>query len=159
MWNGPSVGEQLEMVEKGFARQSGWAGMQWHLVPNTVDPDSPFADKRVREAVEYALDKKTLVETLGYGYWEPMVTVAAPGDWGGDRVFRDYNPEKAKELLREAGYADGLEIELLAMSSGARNELARQFKSIWKMSVLKLNWILPMPAVISAPFGNTAGKT
>lgn len=124
MWNGPSVGEQLEMVEKGFVRQSGWAGMQWHLVPNTVDPDSPFADKRVREAVEYALDKKTLAETLGYGYWEPMHTVAAPGDWGGDRVFREYNPDKAKELLREAGYAEGPEIELLAMGSGARNELA-----------------------------------
>ena len=124
MWNGVPIKNQVELVEKGFVRQSGWAGMQYHLIPNTVDPNSPFADKRVREALEYAIDKEALAEVLGYGFFEPMYTVAVKGEWGGDREFRAYNPEKAKELLNEAGYTDGLEVSLLAAGSSGRNEAA-----------------------------------
>ena len=61
---------------KGFVRQDGWAGIQYMIVPNTVDADSPFVDKRVREAVEYAIDKQALCDALGCSYTEPLYTVA-----------------------------------------------------------------------------------
>jgi len=125
MWSGAQPQHMKELEEKGFVRQYGWAGIQYMIVPNTVDADSPFVDKRVREAVEYAIDKQALCDALGYGYTEPLYTVAPQGDWGGDKIFREYDPDKARQLLAEAGYADGLKISLMASAgSGGRNETA-----------------------------------
>ena len=47
-------------MEKGFVYQTGWAGAQTHLIPYTADPNSPFLDKRVREAVDMPLISKQL---------------------------------------------------------------------------------------------------
>lgn len=79
-----------------------------------VGEESPFKDVRVRQAVYYALDIGTIVDSvLGEAY-------SYSGQWASEgSVFYDasipmyeYNPEKAKELLKEAGYADGFEITL-----------------------------------------------
>ncbi|NLM52071.1 MAG: ABC transporter substrate-binding protein [Firmicutes bacterium] len=115
-----------ELEDKGFVRQSGWAGAYYHLMPNTMDPNSPFNDLRVREALEYAIDKQAICDALGYGYTSPLHAVAAEGEWGGrSEPVRPYNPEKARELLAEAGYADGLKVTLLAsVSDGGRNDTA-----------------------------------
>ena len=115
-----------ELEDEGFTRQSGWAGMLYHLIPNTVSPNSRFQDIRVREALEYALDKEAICEALGYGYVEPLQRVAPAGFWGGSDVpIREYNPEKARALLTEAGYPDGMEITLLAqVVAGGRNDYA-----------------------------------
>ena len=60
---------------------------------------------------------------MGYGYMRP-ITPSRLGDWGGDLVYREYNPEKAKQLLMEAGYEDGLELLLAQAGTGGRNETA-----------------------------------
>ncbi|NLP36384.1 MAG: ABC transporter substrate-binding protein [Firmicutes bacterium] len=125
MWVEGPAQNYAELEALGFVNQKGWAGVQMHLIPNTVDPNSPFQDKRVREALEYAIDKQALCDVLGYGYMRPITAVSPPGDWGGDLVYREYNPEKAKQLLMEAGYEDGLEFTLLAQAgTGGRNETA-----------------------------------
>jgi len=126
IWNGAPPQYMKELEEKGFVRQSGWAGMYYHLMPNTVDPNSPFNDLRVREALEYAIDKQAICDALGYGYTSPLHSVAAEGEWGGrSEPVRPFNPDKARELLAEAGYADGLKVTLLAsVSDGGRNDTA-----------------------------------
>ena len=131
MWSGAQPQHQKELEEKGFVRQHGWAGIQYMIVPNTVREDSPFKDKRVREALEYAIDKQALCDVLGYGYSDPLNTVAPKGDWGGDKEFRNYDPEKAQQLLIDAGYADGLEVTLMAAAAGGgRNETAEAIASM-----------------------------
>src|SRR5665648_331283 len=104
------------MIDKGFEVQTGWTGFQYHLMPNTVSADSPFKDLKVREAVEYALDRLAISEAIGYGRYVPISEVAPEGEWGAGSStnIREYDPEKAKQLLTEAGYADGLAIDLLA---------------------------------------------
>jgi len=74
----------------------------------------PFADKRVRQAVNYAIDTdliiKRLVKDKAYRAvsWLPLSSPAF------DKTMKPYayDPAKAKKLLAEAGYPDGFEVEL-----------------------------------------------
>lgn len=74
----------------------------------------PFSDVRVRQAIALALDREQLCEAGFFGLCE---AVQGPIGTGSPWYF-DYAPygqdiEKAKELLADAGYADGFEMELL----------------------------------------------
>ena len=66
---------------------------------------APFDDKRVRQAVLYALDKQAILDTAWNGYGSLVATYATPTD----PYYEDlndvypYDPAKAKELLKEAG--------------------------------------------------------
>ncbi|MDL2318865.1 ABC transporter substrate-binding protein [Eubacteriales bacterium OttesenSCG-928-A19] len=81
------------------------------LIPSSDDPDDPFYDARVRQAMCYGFDADTVVSVLGYGYYSRTNQWAAPGasTYNPDVQGYEYNPEKAKELLAEAGYADGFD--------------------------------------------------
>ncbi|MEI2686997.1 MAG: ABC transporter substrate-binding protein [Cypionkella sp.] len=77
---------------------------------------APFADKRVRQAMNYAINADLIIEKLvkGKAYravsWLPTTSPAF------DTAMKPYpyDPEKAKALLAEAGFADGFEFELTA---------------------------------------------
>lgn len=77
--------------------------------------DSPFYDKRVREAVDYAIDRKWLADNLGFGYWQPCYQLTPRNNdaFIPDYKGRQYDPAKAKQLLAEAGYPNGFKTELL----------------------------------------------
>lgn len=131
VWQSADAQGRAEMVDKGFTVQTGWAGFQYHLMPNTTDPASPLAKVQVREAVEYALDKPAITTAIGYGFYMPIYAVAPEGEWGSDAatVKREYDPEKAKALLVEAGYPDGCPIDILAVAeTGGRNAGAEAIK-------------------------------
>src|SRR5258705_2072606 len=78
-----------------------------------------FSDKRVRQALNYAVDKETLNKTLYQGLAETMNSPLPSSQWGFDASLKGYpyDPEKAKKLLAEAGYPSGFECELLSYSS------------------------------------------
>lgn len=65
----------------------------------------PFKDKRVRQAVRYAIDHKALVETSRAGHGKLIGTMASPTDpWYEDLTGRyPYDPDKARQLLKDAG--------------------------------------------------------
>jgi peptide/nickel transport system substrate-binding protein len=69
-----------------------------------------FKDPKVREAVDLALDKEGLVENFYGDYGEVATNFLPPLIWGHNDALADrgYNTERAKELLAEAGYPDGL---------------------------------------------------
>jgi peptide/nickel transport system substrate-binding protein len=79
------------------------------LVTDSANPDSPFANIKVREALEYAINREQIAETVGLGFWIPINQPASSFQDTYIKNFqgRDYNPEKAKQLLEEAGYGDG----------------------------------------------------
>ena len=77
----------------------------------------PTADLRVRQAIDLAIDDKTIVDTILKGAGTPMLTRIPSGVNGcnEDLVGKyNYDPEKAKELLAEAGYPDGFSMKLEA---------------------------------------------
>ncbi len=73
--------------------------------------NEPFDDVRVRQAFNYAIDKEAIVEQILEGAGRPSDAPIAPGIFGySEQEKYEYNPERAQELLAEAGYEDGLEI-------------------------------------------------
>lgn len=77
----------------------------------------PLDKKEVRQAINYAIDKQAIADALYAGYATTAKNPLPPGYLGyNDEVEAyGYDPEKAKELLAEAGFEDGMEIELWTM--------------------------------------------
>ncbi len=75
--------------------------------------ESPLQDKRVRQALNYAIDKEAIINSLFFGKAEALSgQVLRPSQLGFNANLSDYpyDPEKAKAMLAEAGYPDGFEI-------------------------------------------------
>jgi peptide/nickel transport system substrate-binding protein len=78
-----------------------------------------LADVRVRQAINYAFDKEGLLQALQQGHGTVTNQVFPPTSPGFDPALDDtypYDPDKARELLADAGYADGLTIEMPSVS-------------------------------------------
>ncbi len=69
---------------------------------------TPFADRRVREAMTYLTDRERLAKDIFLGYSETALGPFTPLGHQHDPALqaRAYNPQKAKNLLRQAGYED-----------------------------------------------------
>ena len=74
---------------------------------DSANPKSPFANLKVRQAAQYAIDGAAIVKGIFYGEAEPANQFAYKGHWGYNPsvVGYPYNPTKAKQLLAEAGFA------------------------------------------------------
>ena len=92
----------------------------FYLTLNCTSEDTPaLQDARVRMAIECAIDKDTLCDAVMYGYAGPIGTLLAPGVFGYSESVpaNTYDVERAKELLAEAGYADGFSMSIWVQSS------------------------------------------
>jgi len=104
----------------------------WHFgglyfaSPEKLDPKVPFVDKRVRQAMNMAINRQAIADSLLGGRvqphringYHPMLDSALwPGIWNpewdrrADELY-GYNPAKAKELLTQAGYPNGFELTI-----------------------------------------------
>jgi peptide/nickel transport system substrate-binding protein len=70
--------------------------------------DPKFQDRRVRQAIAHAVDKKSIIQGVLLGLGRPATGPFPPESWAYDTTVRDYpyDPEKAKSLLKEAGWSD-----------------------------------------------------
>lgn len=77
----------------------------------------PFSDKRVREALAHAIDLEALNKAVFFEGAKTTASLVPPTLWGrnNDLKPRAYDPQKAKALLAEAGYADGFTTDLWAI--------------------------------------------
>ncbi len=107
------------IVIKGISQLAARvAGLQTYLMfPGYNEPDSPFHDKRVRQAVSLALNRQFLSqqESQGigkvWGNWvSPENRDALKGN-GKELPVPEYNPEKAKQILAQTKYPNGFEFE------------------------------------------------
>ena len=74
----------------------------------------PFNNEKVRVAIAYAIDKEAISNALTKGLGIPAKTFYPTGFWSNqDGAFQySYDPEKAKQLLEEAGYPDGFDTSI-----------------------------------------------
>lgn len=103
--------------------KTGQGAVIYGLMSDTVHPNSPFANVKVRQAVGYAIDNKTLVDTLLYGYATPTNQWGVPANWSYNPDVKGYpfNPDKAKQLLAEAGYPNGFKTKLTTNTRAPEN--------------------------------------
>ena len=84
--------------------------MFWIEFAEQWDPKSVWADQRVRLAVNYALDRQTINEAACLGYCPPAgVIVPRLLDYALPAEPFPYDPQRAKQLLAEAGYPNGFD--------------------------------------------------
>ena len=86
---------------------------------NCASDHAPVADPLVRQAIAYAIDKEEICSTLYSGLGEhPIDSIFAPSVAGYSQTgVVPYDPAKAKELLREAGYPNGFDLKLMSTSA------------------------------------------
>jgi peptide/nickel transport system substrate-binding protein len=82
----------------------------------------PFKDKKVRQALSYAINRQEIVDTIFGGQaavansiFPPILFVST-----NDKVVYDYNPDKAKAMLAEAGYGPNNPLKFLMLTSNAQ---------------------------------------
>lgn len=102
----------------------------------------PFTDVRVRQAINHAINKEEILTFIyrdigepSYGYLPPALSEEYLGE--SKDLSYDFNPEKAKELLAEAGYGDGLTLKLAAENSTEYSRLAEVLQN--QLSVAGIN--------------------
>ena len=92
----------------------------------------PFDNKLVRQAVNYALNKDDMVLMAMDGLAAPAMTLAKPGYVFGateDCPTYPYDPDKARELLNQAGFPDGFDAGAIKTISGYFEKIAQVAQS------------------------------
>jgi len=86
------------------------ASINWIEFPEQWDPKSPWHDKRLRLAVNYALDRQAISDAGCLGFCPPAgVIVPRVMDFALHVEPMPYDPAKAKQLLAETGYPNGID--------------------------------------------------
>jgi peptide/nickel transport system substrate-binding protein len=104
------------------------------LVFDSADPKSPFADVRVRQAVQHAVDSKAINAAVFNGENEPSNQIVYKGSWAHNPnvVGYPYNPAKAKQLLAAAGYPNGFKTKLTYWSTPDYEQMTTAIQSYLK---------------------------
>jgi ABC-type transport system substrate-binding protein len=116
--------ERNQLEKDGFPTTEGTMGFISFICMDGNNPKSPFADIRVRQAVEYAIDKEGLYKGLFQNRWPPAYQQALRNDpyFNPDVKPRVYSVAKAKQLLAEAGYPKGFKTTLHSETRGSKEQ-------------------------------------
>jgi peptide/nickel transport system substrate-binding protein len=173
MAGGPKMATELS--KKGFVVEANPGGLCMCMIPSVTSPSSPLNELKVREAIEYAIDKKAIAKNVGLGYYDALYQYAGSTQLPYDPNFmgREFNPEKAKQLLSEAGYPNGFKTTIYAGTHLAGDEIPAiqaylkdvgieadiEIISVAKWIELETNgWpdgLLESPSTLSTDYGTT----
>lgn len=111
------------LQEKGFNIVASEVTNQiWYYGVNVDQQSGALKDKRVRQALNYAVDRIGMADQLLLKQLYPLDGMVVPTSplWKQGLPTRyPYNPEKAKELLKEAGFAEGLTLKARIPTTGS----------------------------------------
>jgi glutathione transport system substrate-binding protein len=119
----------------------------------------PLDDVRVRQALNYATDRAGIVKAFMQGFATPANSPLAPVTPGYDKSLApySYDIDKAKQLLKEAGYPDGFTMSTIVQEQEAR--IGELLQAMWAKAGIKLDVRKMESGVWSkAAFLDPAGK-
>jgi peptide/nickel transport system substrate-binding protein len=112
-----------DLIKRGYIMEKR-PGAMMNLIPDSKHTTSPFADLKVRQAISYAIDRQGLANTLGYGLWEVVNQPAIASHFGHiDNSPYTYDVAKAKQLMKESGYPNGIKASIISSGSFVRDPL------------------------------------
>jgi len=102
---------------------------------------APFDDPRVRRALNHALDRQAVVGSLMKDVAVPSAGAVPPGLPGADggRPSYTYDVELAKELLAQAGYADGISMEIWYRDGGGAEQVLEAVQAYLKAAGVRVS--------------------
>ncbi len=106
----------------------------------------PLDDRRVRKAISLAINRQEIVDTVWYGYADVAGDFFPADHWAHDpSLNEEYSVDKAKALLKEAGYSDSkqLEFTLIPLNEAAMMDTAVLIQTQLAKAGMKVN-IRPM---------------
>ena len=142
----PSAAQYLEMKKSGQFNTGAMATLHTALI-HLNNKVAPFDNKLVRQALNYATDKETMILISFEGLAVPARLLASEVAFGVDYKYAKdypYDLQKAKALLAEAGYPNGLSLgTMYAIAGGYHEKIAQIFHSSCAQIGVKFD-ILPM---------------
>jgi len=103
------------MADSNLRWDPNFTGPWWLIFPGYNEPGNPFRDKRVRRAISLAINRQFLVKQETQGIGKPWGNWISPENrdalQGPEAPVPEYNIEKAKQLMAQAGVPDGFEFE------------------------------------------------
>lgn len=124
--------EEINKTE-GFTAAGMESTGNKYIIMNETSNEA-LAVKEVRQALLYATDKQMIVDMVLYGYGEPAVSFMPKSGlyWNDEIEPAEYDVEKAKELMKEAGYGDGIDLEVRVPSGNdTYSQIATILKDMW----------------------------
>ncbi|WP_405481342.1 ABC transporter substrate-binding protein [Streptomyces sp. NBC_00009] len=121
----------IAQLKKGGLTVEGGAGMNnLFLMFNTAH--KPFDDVRVRQALHYAIDRQKMIEVALKGYGKGASSFLNEGnpDHRPAKTVYEYDPEKAKKLLKDAGVS-GLSVSLMSVNVSWIMDCLPTIKASW----------------------------
>lgn len=112
--------EKLRLSENVNLMQTPSTKIEY-LSLNTEHP--PLDDARVRLAISYAINRDNIVSGVYHGYATASSSTIPNGITGYTKSPVEYNPERARELLREAGYESGFSFDVITIDTIRKNTL------------------------------------
>lgn len=124
----PQFGRQLKSNPQVKLEQGQGASVFW--VALNVE-QKPLNDVRVRQALNLATDKEALLKAVMFGFASAANSPLAPVNEGYDKTLNEYpwDLDKAKALLKEAGYPQGFEMNIAVQGPDART--AQILQAMW----------------------------
>lgn len=98
--------------------KTGMGLLMYGIMANSL-AGSSFADVKLRQAISYAIDSKAIVDSQFFGYGIAIQQWGVPNGYWANPNFKGYpyDPAKAKQLVAEAGYPNGLKTKLLVVNT------------------------------------------
>jgi ABC-type transport system substrate-binding protein len=116
----PLLDKQALEEEEGIVVGEAPAGFSFYAFIMNINAP-PFDDVRVRQAFQYAINREEIANTAFHGEADTLLVPYAPTSWAYPADLDDYytyDPEKARQLLAEAGYPDGFSVQMLIRGAG-----------------------------------------
>lgn len=145
-----------EASQRTIALETGEVDLAYDLLPNDLDrvrnnqelqlfeapslscyyismnmKQAPFDNQKVRDAINCAIDRQLIIDTIANGSGQPANAIIAPAVFGYYNPGEyEYNPEKAKALLAEAGYPNGFETSIWVNENQLRVEICQAVQAM-----------------------------
>lgn len=148
MWLVPTESVELLKSDANVAVETRASLIARYIFLNTQK--EPFNDVRVRQAINYALDKEAYVQVVDNGLAGVPDTIIGPDtQFAKKQTPYDRDLEKAKKLLADAGYPDGFESTLIATNTGANTKRAQFIQQQLAEVGIKITIIQEESAVVN----------